>query len=100
MNRGLTWKQLVEIARTNLELPFRWTHLNPPAKQTKASLEVVFGTIAEQVLHGKTINIPGFGVFSRRTRKARRILNPHTHQLMDVPESTYVGFRCSKSIRR
>jgi nucleoid DNA-binding protein len=100
MNRGLTWKQLVEIASAHLDLPYNWPHPNPPVKQTKAALEALFTTIAENALHGKSISIPGFGVFTRRTRKARRIINPQTHQPMDLPESVYVGFRCSKSIRR
>jgi len=40
--------------------------------------------------------VPGAGVFLARTRKARRIANPITHDLMKLPASRTVGFRPTK----
>jgi nucleoid DNA-binding protein len=42
---------------------------------------------------------PGFGVFLRTTRKARRILNPATGRPMRVGKAVRVLFRVAKSRR-
>ncbi len=48
---------------------------------------------------GGRVAIPGFGIFTLRKRKARRVLNPSTKAAMVLPESTTVGFRPAKKLR-
>ncbi len=43
--------------------------------------------------------LEGFGTFSRRTRKARRITNPKTKQPMNLGETWQLGFRPGKKLR-
>jgi DNA-binding protein HU-beta len=48
---------------------------------------------------GGRVAIPGFGVFTLRVRKPRRVINPVTKEAMVLPESTTVGFRPAKKLR-
>lgn len=48
--------------------------------------------------HGRC-RIAGLGVFSLRTRKARRIRNPITGDMMQLQETKTVHFRPSKEWR-
>lgn len=41
----------------------------------------------------------GFGVFSVRRRKGRRIRNPQTRGLMRLPPSRTLGFKCAREVR-
>lgn len=99
----MTWQQLVEGAASVGILP---KYPKPgrartiPTKVAHRMLRSAFNVIAEEVLHGRRVAIPGFGVFTKRTRKARRIRNPQTRELMELGESTTIGFRCSKTIKR
>jgi nucleoid DNA-binding protein len=59
-----------------------------------------FTRIGEAVLvDHERIGIGGFGVFERRSRKARRILHPKTREPMRLPRSYAVGFSASKHQR-
>jgi len=42
---------------------------------------------------------PALGVFSMRTRKARRIRNPQTNELMQLQKSRTIGFRPAKCLK-
>ena len=49
---------------------------------------------------GRSLLIPGLGTFRRVTRKARRIRNPATGELMMLPASSTIAFRAAKAVRR
>lgn len=49
---------------------------------------------------GGRVSIPGFGVFTLRTRKERRVLNPRTKESMVLPATKTVGFRPAKELRK
>ncbi len=93
----MTWNELVRQAAALAKAPQSRTL---PATQAKRVLVAAFVTIAEDVLHGGRVVIPGFGVFYRRRHAARRVRNPATKEPMTVPETTGVGFRCSRTIKR
>ena len=63
----------------------------------------VGSTIAALVLPGLLksgrVHLYGFGVFTLTTRKARRIRNPQTKELMWLPETVDVRFRASKRLK-
>lgn len=59
----------------------------------------VFEELSKTVAqHGRFV-WPGFGVWSIRTRKARRIQNPQTRAPMRLRATKTVGFRASKELR-
>ena len=69
-------------------------------KDVDRVLRQLFADIAEEALHGRRVGIPNFGVFLKKTRRARQVRNPQTHELMRLPRAVSVGFRCSKAIKR
>lgn len=69
-------------------------------KQLAAAVGWVFDEIAYTAIQGDPVLVPKFGVFSRRTRKARRLMNPATRKLMRIPGDERLGFRPSKHQKR
>jgi DNA-binding protein HU-beta len=63
-------------------------------------LEVVFGTIGKAVRKDARFSYPGFGTWSIRTRKARKIRNPQTNEIMKLKASKTVGFRPAKELKQ
>ncbi len=99
----MTWSELVEGAASVAILPKYpkpGTRRTVPKKVAQKMLRATFNVIAEETLHGRRVAIPGFGVFTLRKRKERTIRNPQTNQLMQLPATQTIGFRCSKTIKR
>lgn len=63
-------------------------------------LEIVFGTIGKAVKKDERFSYPGFGTWSIRTRKARKIRNPQTNEMMKLKASKTVGFRPAKELKQ
>ncbi|HEY0883049.1 MAG TPA: HU family DNA-binding protein, partial [Archangium sp.] len=42
---------------------------------------------------------PGFGTWSIRTRKARKIRNPQTNEIMKLKATKTIGFRPAKELK-
>ena len=53
----------------------------------------------QAIVAADTTKIKGLGTFEWRTRKARTCRNPMTGESVDVPESTTLHFKASKSLR-
>lgn len=99
----MTWKELVEgCASVGIlpKYPKPGTRRSVPKKTAETMLRATFNVIAEKALHGERVSIPGFGVFYKRTRKSRRIANPQTKELMQLPATVSIGFRTSKQVSR
>lgn len=62
-------------------------------------LEVVFNNIGKAVKKDARFSYPGFGTWSIRTRKARKIRNPQTNEMMKLKASKTVGFRPAKELK-
>lgn len=60
------------------------------------ALAALVGTIQERALSGDTVRIAGFGHFKARVRKARIGRNPQTGAEVEIPETTFLGFKASK----
>jgi nucleoid DNA-binding protein len=56
----------------------------------------VFEIIADSLRRRGRAYIPGVGTFHATTRKARRVRNPATGELMMLPETKSVRFKPSK----
>ena len=65
------------------------------AREVMAAAFDVLGSAAAT----ERIEVPGFGAFLPRSRKARFITNPVTKERMRLPRSRTVGFRASKELR-
>lgn len=61
---------------------------------------VISDYVCREVLSGRPVRWARWGTFLARTRKARRIRNPATKQLMRLPAVVSVGLRASKHARR
>jgi len=98
----MTWAQLLKTAQMAGKLPLHLPRGNRRVSRKVLNdiLKLVFATIADEVLHGRRVVVPDFGVFYRQTRKARRILNPITRQPIQLPASVGIGFHTSKAIKR
>ncbi len=76
------------------------------AQQTKLTkkdaaklMAVVFDNIGKAVKADARFSYPGFGTWSIRTRKARRIRNPQTNELMKLKATKTIGFRPAKELK-
>ncbi len=63
----------------------------------QAALDAVLGTIVDQTNAGRTIKIPGFGKFEKKTRAARIGRNPATGAEIQIAESSTLTFKAGKS---
>ena len=73
------------------------------AKLTKKAagefMDIVFGAIGRAVKQDERFSYPGFGTWSLRSRKARRIRNPQTNEMMKLKATKTIGFRPAKELK-
>lgn len=62
-------------------------------------MDMVFGNIGEAVKKDERFSYPGFGTFSLRSRKERKVRNPQTNEVMEIGASRTIGFRPSKELK-
>ncbi len=68
-------------------------------KDIAAAVRVVFDQIIEALLHGKRVEIRGFGSFVLRLRAARPVRNPKTGVLAHQKSSYVLHFKAGKALR-
>lgn len=85
---GPTWRELVERLASRMQLP---------RAQAEVLARQTFDVVLDAVRVEGRVSIPGVGVFSRRTRRARRLLVPGTGREMRLGSTTSVGFRLSRA---
>jgi len=61
-------------------------------KDAEAIVKFIFQEIAETVRRGERVSIQGFGAFELRELKERRIKNPRTGDVIEVPVRKRVVF--------
>lgn len=69
-------------------------------KSAAEVLDVVFSTIGKAVKKDARFSYPGFGTWSIRTRKARKIRNPQTNEIMKLKATKTIGFRPAKELKQ
>ena len=62
-------------------------------------MDVVFKNIGKAIKRDIRFSYPGFGTWSMRTRKARRIRNPQTNEFMKLKATKTIGFRPAKDLK-
>ncbi len=74
------------------------------SRMTKKSaaeiLDNVFKSISNAVKTDMRFCYPGFGTWMLRERKARKIRNPQTNELMKLEPSRTIGFRPAKELKQ
>ncbi|MFH0959976.1 MAG: HU family DNA-binding protein [Pseudomonadota bacterium] len=68
-------------------------------KQATEAINLVFTTMAEGLVSGEEIAIPGFGKFSVVKRKARTGMNPQTKKKIKIPAKKAPKFTGSKTLK-
>ena len=68
-------------------------------KATAEMIDVVFDNIVKAVRADERFSYPGFGTWSMRNRKARKIRNPQTNEMMKLKASRTIGFRPAKELK-
>jgi DNA-binding protein HU-beta len=68
-------------------------------KQASEAINLIFGAMADGLVAGQEISIPGFGKFSVVTRKARTGLNPQTKARINIPETKVPKFTSAKALK-
>ncbi|MBM4379298.1 MAG: HU family DNA-binding protein [Deltaproteobacteria bacterium] len=72
---------------------------NLTKKNAAEILDVVFNNIGKAVKKDARFSYPGFGTWSLRSRKARKIRNPQTNEIMKLKASKTIGFRPAKELK-
>ena len=64
-------------------------------KAVSAALEAITAELAA----GNRVQLAGFGIFETKTRQARTGRNPKTKEAIEIPASTSVAFKASKTLK-
>ena len=77
------------------------------AKATKSSkrvagdaVDAAFDALARAIKKDKRFQVPGFGTFTVRSRKARTGRNPQTGATINIKASRTVGFKPAPGLKR
>jgi len=69
-------------------------------RATEEIVNATFETLARGLKKSKRIQVPGFGTFLVRARKARNGLNPQTGAAIKIKASRTVTFKPAPSLKR
>lgn len=86
----MTKAELVEVVAAQSKLT---------KKSASELLDIVFNNIGKAVKKDARFSYPGFGTWSVRSRKARKIRNPQTNEMMKLKASKTIGFRPAKELK-
>ena len=81
--------------------------INAVAKGVKLSkraagdaVDATFQTLARAIKKDKRFQVPGFGTFTVRSRKARKVRNPQTGAEINIKASRTVGFKPAPTMKK
>ncbi len=86
----MTKAELVEVVASQTRLT---------KKSAAEIIDVVFDNIGKAVKADSRFAYPGFGTWSLRSRKARKIRNPQTGEPMKLKATKTIGFRPAKELK-
>jgi DNA-binding protein HU-beta len=64
------------------------------------AVDATFDSIAKAIRKSKRFQVPGFGTFTVRSRKARKGRNPQTGVVISIKASRSVGFKPSPVLKK
>jgi DNA-binding protein HU-beta len=68
-------------------------------KDAEKAVSVALDAIAAELAAGNRVQLAGFGIFETKTRAARTGRNPKTKETIEIPASTSVTFKASKTLK-
>ncbi len=68
-------------------------------KDAEKAVAAVLDSIAAELSAGNRVQLAGFGIFETKTRQARTGRNPKTKEAIEIPASTSVTFKASKTLK-
>jgi DNA-binding protein HU-beta len=81
--------------------------INAVAKAAKTSkraaedaVNATFANLGKAIKNTKRVQVPGFGTFSVRLRRARKGRNPQTGAAIKIKASRTVGFKPAPSLKK
>jgi DNA-binding protein HU-beta len=73
---------------------------NLSKRATEEVVNTTFETLARGLKKAKRVQVPGFGTFSVRARKARNGRNPQTGAAIKIKASRTVAFKPAPSLKK
>ena len=64
------------------------------------AVDATFESIAKAIKKSRRFQVPGFGTFTVRSRKARKGRNPQTGAAMNIKASRTVGFKAAPVLKK
>lgn len=64
------------------------------------AVDATFESIAKAIKKSKRFQVPGFGTFTVRSRKARKGRNPQTGAPINIRPSRTVGFKAAPVLKK
>jgi DNA-binding protein HU-beta len=64
------------------------------------AVDATFDGIAKAIKKSKRFQVPGFGTFTLRSRKARKGRNPQTGAVINIKASRTVGFKAAPVLKK
>ncbi len=68
-------------------------------KDAERAVSATLEAIAAELAAGNRVQLAGFGIFETKTRQARVGRNPKTKEAIQIPASTSVAFKASKTLK-
>lgn len=68
------------------------------SRQAEKAFNSVIDGIKDSLKKGKRVIISGFGSFEVKARKARKVKNPRTGEVMNIPKKKRVKLNPSKTL--
>ena len=69
------------------------------SKQMGAALSALVESVTDALKNGEKVVLPGFGMFSVKTRPARQGRNPYTGENIAIPERKTPAFKAAKTLK-
>jgi DNA-binding protein HU-beta len=69
------------------------------ARQARDAIDAVVAVVTAGLLQEGRITLHGLGSFATRVRSPRRVMNPATRVMMDIPARTVIKFKPAHQLR-
>lgn len=68
-------------------------------KDAERAVNAALEAVAAELAAGNRVQLAGFGIFETKTRAARTGRNPKTKEAIEIPASTSIAFKASKTLK-
>ena len=86
------------FTRSEIELSLKKEFPNLNKSEISEALNIIFESITEAVALDEKVEIRGFGTFSKKYIRPRKLVNPKTKKISYLGETSTMHFKPSKSL--